>query len=165
MEESKIKSNPRVLDLLSEDEKKEYYESYSDLKEVVENKDNPKSYRKIAQAIINLSDLIYLSDNSSDEFSDFSLEDIFNQVLGMNKSIQSLLKEKKSEKETEFEIPKWWPKTDAKKYKYRHLHKKIKPLYDKGRNYSQIAEELGIDRHEVSHILTWFQKSPEAHGK
>lgn len=61
--------------------------------------------------------------------------------------------------------PKWWPKTDAKKYKYRHQYSKIKPLYDIGKNYSQIAEELGIDRHEVSHILTWFQKSPEAYGK
>ncbi len=61
--------------------------------------------------------------------------------------------------------PNWWPKTDKSKLKFRSLYPKIKPLYYRKMNFTQIAKELDIDRHEVPHILRWFQMSSEAHGK
>ncbi len=60
---------------------------------------------------------------------------------------------------------KWWPINDKKKLEYQRLYPRIKPLFDKGKNYTQIAKELNIDRHKVSHVLIWFSKSPEAYGK
>ncbi len=155
----------RIIDSLDEEERKEYEDTLSKLNDFVTDTKTPKNLKKIAQAVINLSNMIYYFDETSEESDEFSLEDVYNQLLIINRKFETTSLKSIKKEEQKNEMPKWWPRTDRKKLKYRGLYSKIKPLYDKGKNFSQIAEELSIDRHEVSHVLIWFSKSPEAYGK
>jgi hypothetical protein len=69
-----------------------------------------------------------------------------------------------NETKTEDEaLPYWWPQRKSTKLKWKAEYKKIKPLYDKGKNFSQIQQATGIDRIRVSRIIQWANKDAFAH--
>jgi len=60
-------------------------------------------------------------------------------------------------------LPKWWPKNEATKIRWKVEYRKIKPLHDHGYSNQAIGKKLGINRQRIPHIIKWASQDPAAH--
>ena len=111
-----------------------------------------------------ISPLIPIFDELIENYNGIQIQSYFEKVRNPLYINSSKLSNSKGIKKSQKKYY-WWPMSINKKNKWRSLYPKIRPLKDKGMTNTEIAEKFGLNRHDISRIITWYFESSEAHGK